>query len=192
MMPRADQIVEDFHRLYINDVFDKSLRVNWLGVEVIKYPTDLIVYQEIIHEIRPNLIVETGTHHGGSAMFFASMLDLIGQGKVISIDVKRRDLPHHPRITYLVGDSTSGDVVTEVASRAEGLACSGDARFPAHEAARRPGDRYLSSLRDEGKLFDRGGHLDIQSERLSAQDCVNEVIPTRGGAPAVSARSAEA
>jgi cephalosporin hydroxylase len=122
LIPRKDQIVEDFHRLYFNDVSDKRLRVNWLGVEVIKYPTDLIVYQEIIHEIRPDLIVETGTHHGGSAMFFASILDLIGQGKVISIDVDRRNnLPPHPRITYLVGSSTSEDVVAEVASRAEGL-----------------------------------------------------------------------
>ena len=58
MIPRGNQIVEDFHRLYFNDVFDKQLRVNWLGVEVLKYPTDLLVYQEIIHEIRPDLIVE--------------------------------------------------------------------------------------------------------------------------------------
>jgi cephalosporin hydroxylase len=122
LTPRKDQIVEDFHRLYFNDVFDKQLRVNWLGVEVLKYPTDLLVYQEILHEIRPDLIVETGTHHGGSALFFASILDLIGQGKVISIDVHRRNnLPQHPRLTYLVGSSTSEDIVAEVASRAEGL-----------------------------------------------------------------------
>jgi cephalosporin hydroxylase len=79
------------------------------------------VYQEIIHEIRPDLIVERGTHHGGSALFFASILDLIGQGQVISIDVNRgNNLPHHPRITYLVGSSTSEDIVAEVARRAEG------------------------------------------------------------------------
>lgn len=51
LIPRGNQIVEDFHRLYFNDVFDKQLRANWLGVEVLKYPTDLLVYQEIIHEI---------------------------------------------------------------------------------------------------------------------------------------------
>ena len=122
LLRRRRQIVEDFHRLYFNDVFDKRLRANWLGVELLKYPADLIVYQEIIHEIRPDLIVETGTHHGGSALFFASILDLIGQGKVISIDVTRRNnLPHHPRITYLVGSSTAEDVVAEVASRVAGL-----------------------------------------------------------------------
>jgi cephalosporin hydroxylase len=122
LIPRENQIVEDFHRLYFNDVFDKQLRVNWLGVEVLKYPTDLLVYQEIIHEIRPDLIIETGTHQGGSALFFASILDLIGRGQVISIDVATwNTLPHHPRITYLVGPSTSEDVLTEVARRAEGL-----------------------------------------------------------------------
>src|SRR3990172_5815506 len=82
---RKDQIVKDFHRLYFNDVFEKQLRVNWLGVEVIKYPTDLVIYQEIIHEIRPDLIVETGTHHGGSAMFFASVFFFLGRGKIISL-----------------------------------------------------------------------------------------------------------
>ena len=123
MLPRENEIVEDFHRLYFNDVFDKRLRANWLGVEVLKYPTDLLVYQEIIHEIRPDLIIETGTHHGGSALFFASILDLIGQGQVISIDLNRgNNLPHHPRITYLVGSSTSEDVLADVARRAEGLA----------------------------------------------------------------------
>ncbi len=107
MIPRENQIVEDFHRLYFNDVFDKQLRVNWLGVEVLKYPTDLLAYQEIIHEIRPDLIIETGTHQGGSALFFASILDLIGRGQVISIDVATRNTrPPHPRITYLVGSST--------------------------------------------------------------------------------------
>lgn len=123
MIPREKQIVEDFHRLYFNDVFDKQLRVNWLGVEVLKYPTDLLVYQEIIHEIRPDLIIETGTHQGGSALFFASILDLIGRGQVISIDVATRNTrPPHPRITYLVGSSTSEDVLADVARRAEGLA----------------------------------------------------------------------
>jgi cephalosporin hydroxylase len=123
LIPRGNQIVADFHRLYFNDVFDKRLRANWLGVEVLKYPTDLLVYQEIINEIRPDLIVETGTHHGGSALFFASILDLIGRGQVVSIDLNRgNNLPHHPRITYLVGSSTSEDIVVDVARRAEGLA----------------------------------------------------------------------
>ncbi len=122
LIPRRNQIVEDFHRLYFNDVFDKQLRVNWLGVEVLKYPTDLLVYQEIIHEIRPDLIVETGTHQGGSALFFASILELIGRGQVISIDVAaRNNLPRHPRITYLVGSSTSEGVLADVARRAAGL-----------------------------------------------------------------------
>jgi len=122
LIPRANQIVQDFHRLYFNDVFDKQLRVNWLGVEMLKYPTDLLVYQEIIHEIRPDLIVETGTYQGGSALFFASILDLVGGGQVVSIDVNTgSNLPHHPRITYLVGSSTSEDVLADVSRRAAGL-----------------------------------------------------------------------
>ena len=64
---RRGRVADAFHRIYFDDVFDRKLRVSWLGVEVLKYPTDLIVYQEIIHELRPDLLVETGTNAGGSA-----------------------------------------------------------------------------------------------------------------------------
>lgn len=122
LMDRDRHIVDAFHRLYFDDVFDRKLRVRWLGVEVLKYPTDLITYQEIIHELRPDLLVETGTHSGGSALFFASMFDLVGAGAVISIDQNpQKHLPQHPRITYLTGSSTAPRIVAEVARRAEGL-----------------------------------------------------------------------
>lgn len=130
------QIVDAFERLYFDvSVFEQgsgpgeqaaSPLLRWLGVPVSKCPLDLWMYQEILYEKRPQLIVETGTQYGGSALFLASMLDLIGDGRVVTVDIEACEAqPHHkrvrvehPRIEYLLGSSTS----VEVASRIKGLA----------------------------------------------------------------------
>ena len=106
--------------LYASDAWT---RATWLGAQALKNPLDLWVYQEIMVETRPRLVVETGTYRGGSALFLASVCDLLGEGEVISIDVEpeRPDYPRHPRITYLAGrSSTDPEVVAEVRSRARG------------------------------------------------------------------------
>jgi cephalosporin hydroxylase len=89
----------------------------WLDATVAKNPLDLWVMQEIIAETRPEVIVETGTYRGGSALFFASLCELLGEGEVISVDIEppRDDYPAHPRITYLAGrSSTEAGVVEQV------------------------------------------------------------------------------
>jgi len=81
-----------------------------------KIPLDFWVYQEIIWETRPQFIIETGSYSGGSALFFASICDLIGEGKVVTIDVDdlaSRTLSH-PRITTIVGSSVSDGVISQV------------------------------------------------------------------------------
>ena len=102
---------------------DAWTRATWLGAQALKNPLDLWVYQEIMAETRPALVVETGTYRGGSALFLASICDLLDVGEVVSIDVEpvRDDYPEHPRITYLGGrSSTDPDVVAEVRERAAG------------------------------------------------------------------------
>ena len=106
--------------LYESDAWTQA---TWLGAQALKNPLDLWVYQEIMAETRPALVVETGTYRGGSALFLASMCDLLDVGEVVSIDVEpvRDDYPEHPRITYLGGrSSTDPDVVGEVRERAAG------------------------------------------------------------------------
>lgn len=90
-----------------------SLR--WFGVPVQKNPMDLWIYQEMIHEMRPDVIVECGTYKGGSAYYMAHLMDLAGKGRVITIDIEKYpDLPAHPRITYLLGSSTDPQIVRQV------------------------------------------------------------------------------
>jgi cephalosporin hydroxylase len=106
--------------LYLSDAWTEA---RWLGAQALKNPLDLWVYQEIMVETKPELIVETGTYRGGSAHYLASLCDLVGRGEVISIDIepKRDDYPEHPRITYLAGrSSVEPEVVDEVRLRADG------------------------------------------------------------------------
>lgn len=67
-----------------------SYEVTWLGFPIIQMPEDLLLMQELIHKVRPDVLIETGTAHGGSAIFYASLFELLGKGRVISIDVEIR------------------------------------------------------------------------------------------------------
>jgi cephalosporin hydroxylase len=111
----GDSLINGFHNLFYNRQpwYDSQ----WLGVQIWKYPTDLLEYQEIIHQLRPDVILDIGTYKGGSALYFASLLDLIGSasGRVISVDIKHPPvLPKHARITYLLGSSTSAPILEKI------------------------------------------------------------------------------
>jgi cephalosporin hydroxylase len=95
--------------------------VRWLGQPIWQYPLDAWLLQEVISDLRPDLIVETGTYQGGSALFFAGLCTLLGRGRVISIDVDARETVPHPRIEYIAGSSTDPEVVAEVKARKEEL-----------------------------------------------------------------------
>ncbi len=82
--PRTRQgLIDDFHRLYYNSwhlLDEDTHELRWLGHKLLRCPLDLWTYQEILAETRPELTIETGTYHGGSALFFASILELLGVG----------------------------------------------------------------------------------------------------------------
>jgi cephalosporin hydroxylase len=95
---------------------------NWLGVPIIQLPSDIVVLQEIIWETKPTIIIETGVARGGSVVFSASMLQLLGEGRVIGIDIdirahNRKTIENHPlshRIRLVEGSSVDPEVVTAV------------------------------------------------------------------------------
>ena len=87
----------------------------WRGVRVVKQPTDMVLYQEVIWENKPKWIVEAGTKFGGSAVFFQDMLDMVGQGgKVITIDIEAQVKKPDPRIIYIEGSSRDKEIVRQV------------------------------------------------------------------------------
>ena len=67
---------------------------HWQDRPVIQFPQDLLALQEIIWELKPDLIIETGIAHGGGLVFYASMLELIGGGQVLGVDI---DIRKHNR-----------------------------------------------------------------------------------------------
>jgi cephalosporin hydroxylase len=88
---------------------------HWLGVSLLKGPWDLWVYQEILSETKPDILVEAGTYLGGSAYYFASIFDLMKHGRVVTIDiVDFPGKPKHDRISYLLGSSTSPEILNSV------------------------------------------------------------------------------
>jgi len=109
---------------FISDTipYKYSYNFTWLGRPVIQFPQDLIAVQEIIWKVKPDLIIETGIAHGGSLIFHASILELLGKGEVVGIDIEIRkhnkiEIEKHPlfhRITMIEGSSIDKDIVKQI------------------------------------------------------------------------------
>jgi len=94
----------------------------WLGLPIIQMPTDVMLAQEIIWRNKPDLIIETGVARGGSALFYSSMMRLLGRGSVVAVDIEIR--PHNrvaieshefsDRVTLVEGSSTDAAVVEQI------------------------------------------------------------------------------
>ncbi len=106
-----------------------SYNFSWLGRPIIQYPQDILAMQEITWKVKPDLIIETGIAHGGSLIFYASMLELIGRkGTVLGIDVdirehNRKEIEKHPlfkRIKMIQGSSTDEKVINKTRKFMEG------------------------------------------------------------------------
>ncbi len=106
-----------------------SYNFSWMGRPIIQFPQDIVAMQEIIWKVKPQLIIETGIAHGGSLIFYASMLELLGgDGMVVGIDIdirarNRIEIEKHPmykRIKMIQGSSIEKDVVSQVYEIAKG------------------------------------------------------------------------
>lgn len=109
----ADARARGFHELfYYRRLWN---RCTYMGVPCYKNPLDMWIYQEIIHETRPDTIIECGTAFGGSALYLAHLLDQLGSGRVVTIDIVRRpSMPLHPRIEYIEGSSVEPRTIDRV------------------------------------------------------------------------------
>lgn len=115
-------VSRQFHRIYYHWAGPQTWEVNqFLGVKVLKCPFDLWIYQEILFDTKPELIIECGTFNGGSTLYFATMLDILGQGEIVSIDISPQDgLPTHPRARFIKDSSVAPDIVAEMTALAQG------------------------------------------------------------------------
>lgn len=105
-----------------------SYNFSWMGRPIIQYPQDMIAMQELIWEIKPDLIIETGIAHGGSLIFYASIFELLGNGEVLGIDIDIRAhnkaaIEQHPmykRISMIEGSAIDEKIVAKVKEFAQG------------------------------------------------------------------------
>jgi cephalosporin hydroxylase len=121
----SDTELKSLANKWVEKSMDKQYVYNytWLGRPIIQFPEDIMALQEIIWDVKPDLIIETGIAHGGSLIFSASMMQLLGEdGEVVGIDIDIRDhnkkqIESHPlsrRIKMIQGSSVSDDVIEQV------------------------------------------------------------------------------
>ena len=99
--------------------------IDWLGVPVIQTPEDLVLMQELIFKVQPDFVIETGIAHGGGLIFYASVMELLGKGRVIGVDIEirehnRKAIEAHTlfkRIEIIEGDSTAEAIIQEIRRR---------------------------------------------------------------------------
>lgn len=99
-----------------------SYEPTWLGIPIIQTPEDIVMMQELIWKVRPDVIIECGVAHGGAVVLYASMLELLGKGHVIGVDVEIRKynrlaLQSHPmsrRFTLIEASSVEKETVEDV------------------------------------------------------------------------------
>jgi cephalosporin hydroxylase len=142
---------------------------SWLGMPIIQLPEDIITTQEIFWADKPDVVIETGVAWGGSVVLHASLMELVGKGKVVAVD---RVLPTHlreaimkfpfsHRIHLIEGDSIDKDVVDAVRSEI----CSADQVAVFLDSDHRH-DHVLAELRSYGELVTKGQHLTAYATRI--------------------------
>ncbi len=115
---------------WITDVSKEKYSYNftWMGRPIIQFPQDMVAMQEIIWQMRPDLIIETGIAHGGSLIYYASLCEMMGHGEVLGVDIEirvhnRTEIENHPmfkRITMIEGSSIDENIAAQVGELARG------------------------------------------------------------------------
>ncbi|XLX38851.1 cephalosporin hydroxylase family protein [Ectopseudomonas mendocina] len=127
---RSDTDWQTLSRAWMRRAFEQKYMYNfsWMGRPIIQTPVDMMAMQELIWQVKPQAIIETGVAHGGSLLFYASLLELLGEGEVVGIDIdirahNRQAIEEHPmskRLHLIQGSSTSAEVVEQVRARVAG------------------------------------------------------------------------
>jgi cephalosporin hydroxylase len=170
-----NSVVDGFHRLWYEtgEAGGTWKDTRFLGVPTWKCPLDLWVYQELVHELAPDLIVETGTAHGGSALYLAALCETTGRGEVVSVDVGDwPNRPPHPRLTYLTASSTDPAAVKQVARRAS----AAETVLVVLDSDHRR-DHVLSELRAYAPLVTPGSYLVVEDTNVNGHPVYEEFGP---------------
>ena len=175
-LEEIERVSREFTRIFHDLRKQTFSTTSWLGVPLIKTPNDVVVFQQLIVESRPDLIVETGVYLGGSALLFATVMDALGiDGKVIAIDVDlagvRPKVREHPRIELIEGSSVDPEVVSRVRAAAKGrrVMVDLDSDHRAHHV--------LEELRTYSPLVSPGCYLVVEDGFLGGRPVRPDAVP---------------
>ncbi len=170
-------ITTQFHRLFYDSAeFGGTWEdTYWMGYPSRKCPLDFWIYQEILFEIKPDIIIECGTSRGGSALFLAHICDILSKGRVITIDIEsRNNLPVHPRIEYMVGSSIEDKIVNKIKDSIKVT----DIVLVIRDSDHRK-QYVIQELHIYSKLVTTGSYLIVEDSNLNG----NPVAPEFGPGP---------
>ncbi len=173
-----DDVINQFHRLYYeSEAFGETWNnTTFLGVRITKCPLDLWIYQEIIFELRPDVIIETGTCYGGSALYIASVCDLVDHGRIVTIDIDHsKPRPEHKRITYITGSSTADHTLQRLYQEIEGNSNNVMVILDSDHKK----DHVLKELAIYSKLVTVGNYLIVEDSNVNG----HPVLPEHGPGP---------
>jgi len=154
----------------------------WMGVKALKNPLDCWIYQEIIHEVKPEVIIEIGCAQGGSTLYLANLLDLLGKGEVISIDQDRSKFKvNHSRIIQIEGDSTSAQVLEQTTRL-----CAGKLGLVIQDGDHNR-DGVLKDLRNYSPFVSRGSYFIVEDSVVDLYSADEELgMKVEGPLPAIA------
>ncbi len=162
-----------FHKLYYKSLERTWNNTYWLGKRILKCPLDLWIYQEIIFEQKPDVIIECGTSYGGSAFFLAKMCDIVENGRVLTIDiVEEKDRPMHDRIKYFKGSSISNEIVEQIKKEVK----QGDKVLVILDSDHSK-SHVLNELRSYCGMVTKGSYLIVEDSNINGHPVANNFGP---------------
>lgn len=176
----AQSVCERFNRLYYESGVAGEL--SWRGVPLLKNPCDLWVMAELIQKLRPAVIVETGTHHGGSALFLADITKLLGlHTAVVTVDFNPKWTcdPHEHGIESVVGFSTDPWVVQRVQVAVNAARERADGGVMVTLDSDHAEENVLSELRLYSPLVTRSSYIVVEDTNING----HPVSPDFGPGP---------
>ena len=171
-------MIDNFHRVYYESLVWDSNR--WLGVRCQQNPNDAWIHQEIISDVKPDFIIETGTLNGGSAALWATILQQVNpKGRIITIDIKddaseAKKLPIVKQyVDFIVGSSTDSAIVAKVKKRVEGR------KVLVILDSNHTKDHVLAEMKAYSPLVSVGSYLIVQDTNING----HPVLPNFGPGP---------
>lgn len=177
------RVVEEYHKLYYGKrLWDKT---TWLGAACLKSPHDVWVYQEILFETRPTLVIETGTAWGGSAHFLGTVFDAMHAAdreynpRVVTIDtVDRPGEASHPRVTKIKASSTDDSTV----GRVRGMIGPDDRVMVILDSLHNR-DHVFAELVTYGPIVTPGCYAVVEDSNINGHPVFTDYAPDQGPGP---------